>query len=381
MEEKSIQRPKILILSTAYLPHIGGSELAIKNITDRINEFEFDLITARLINNSPKHEIIGNVSIFRVGGFFSLLKGLLPKNFLPLAIFLKANFLLQKNHYKLIHAFQASEAAGAGWLLKFFHPELPFVITIQEGKDLRKQGFLINYFRKLIIQKADVATAISRYLAEYLKSIKQNLPVEIIPNGVDLQKFKIQKPNLENTSQNFKTIITTSRLVPKNGVGDLIEAVAILKKQIPNIKLLVLGNGELKNKLDSQIKNLGLEGEVKMLGEIAPEKVPQYLAQADVFVRPSLSEGLGNAFLEAMAAGLPVIGTSVGGIPDFLKDGETGLFCKVGNPEDLADKIISILTDDELRNKIINNGKVLIAEQYNWDIIADKFRNLYDKLL
>src|SRR3989338_7863904 len=184
MEEKSTQKPKILILSTAYLPHVGGSELAIKNITDRINDFEFDLITARLDKKSLKHQIDGNVSIFRVGGFFSLTKGLLPKNFLPLAIFFKAKSLIKKNNYKLIHAFQASGAAGAGWLFKILHPELKFIITMQEGKDLERQSFLINFFRKLIIKKADSAIAISQYLKKYLLKIKKDFPVEVIPNGV-----------------------------------------------------------------------------------------------------------------------------------------------------------------------------------------------------
>jgi len=87
------------------------------------------------------------------------------------------------------------------------------------------------------------------------------------------------------------------------------------------------------------------------------------LALADVFVRPSLSEGLGNVFLEAMAAGLPIIGTPVGGILDFLKDGETGLFCRIKNPKSIAEKIKEILSDDRLREKLIQNGQKLAEEK------------------
>ena len=113
--------------------------------------------------------------------------------------------------------------------------------------------------------------------------------------------------------------------------------------------------------------------------------MPQYLSAADVFARPSLSEGLGSAFLEAMAAGLPVIGTAVGGIPDFLKDPSThsgqatGLFCNVNDPWDLAEKIKTLLTDRELRTKLIDNGRKLVAEKYDWDIIAEKFEEIYTK--
>ncbi len=110
------------------------------------------------------------------------------------------------------------------------------------------------------------------------------------------------------------------------------------------------------------------------------ELLPTHLSMADIFVRPSLSEGLGTAFLEAMAAGLPIIGTPVGGIPDFLKDGETGLFCKVANPKDLAEKIVRILKDEQLREKITENARALLAEKYDWDIIANKFAQIYERI-
>ena len=77
---------------------------------------------------------------------------------------------------------------------------------------------------------------------------------------------------------------------------------------------------------------------------------------------------------------MPVVATPVGGIPDFLKDGETGLFCRVGEPEDIADKIAAILSDDDLRNKLIINGRKLVEEKYSWDKIASEFRNVYGSI-
>ena len=117
------------------------------------------------------------------------------------------------------------------------------------------------------------------------------------------------------------------------------------------------------------------------LGQIEHNDLPQYLAMADVFCRPSLSEGLGNVFLEAMAAGVPIIGTPVGGIPDFLKDRETGLFCQVNNPQDLADKIKEILDNEELRRSLIKNGLSLVQEKYNWDNIVLKMEKIFLSLL
>ena len=111
------------------------------------------------------------------------------------------------------------------------------------------------------------------------------------------------------------------------------------------------------------------------MGHIEPEKVYDYLAVADIFVRPSRSEGLGSSFLEAMGAGLPIIATPVGGIPDFLKDGETGLFCEVDDPQDLAEKIKLLMADETLAKRIAENGRQLVLEKYNWDNIAKQIQN------
>ncbi|MBI4709420.1 MAG: glycosyltransferase family 4 protein [Candidatus Portnoybacteria bacterium] len=214
-------------------------------------------------------------------------------------------------------------------------------------------------------------------------------PIEVVPNGVSLDKLKSKNEEVKTEIHNLKNklgikesekvIITVSRLVLKNGVGDLIEAVA--KMQNTNYKLLILGSGPLEESLRLKAKNLNLENRVIFLGEIPNEKVPEYLAISDVFVRPSLSEGLGNAFLEAMAAGVPVIGTEVGGIPDFLKNGETGLFCRVGGSNDIAGKIELLLSDNDLRNKLIINGRRLVEEKYNWDGIAEKMGAIINQLI
>ncbi len=381
MQEKS---RKILILTTAYLPQIGGSELAIKNITDRLPEFKFDLITSRFSPDAQAHEKIGQVDVYRVGNSLSRFSFLLPKNFLPIAVFLKARRLItQQGEYDLIHAYQASQAAGGGWLLKWAYPRIPFLVTVQEGKILSEQSWLTKLFRYLIFKKADRATAISNYLAEYVASQNKNLLVSIIPNGVDAANYELRIMNYElrqklGMKPDEKVIITVSRLVPKNGVEDLIDAFAYARQQSSNpLKLIIAGDGELKEGLKNKIRNLKLDNNVLVLGEIQSEQIPDYLSCADVFVRPSLSEGLGTAFLEAMASGVAIIGTPVGGIPDFLKNGETGLFCEPRNPQDIADKIIEIIQNQDLREKLIKNARKLVEEKYNWDTIAQEFKKIY----
>ena len=392
---------RILVFTTAYRPMIGGSEIALEEVICRLPaspsggpDIFFDIVTPRHSGEFKPFELGSNFCVHRVGpGFES------AKIIFPVLGFIKAMQLTKSNSYDAVHAYQASYGGGAAWLVKLFYPEIKFILTLQEGKILDKQNVLVRFFRGLIIKKADTITAISTYLKEYAQKVSKNKDVFLIPNGVDLDKFQISQeklqinfkfPNLKD-----KTIITISRLVEKNGIGDLIMAMAKLvndksmangKWQMENLKLVIVGDGPLREDLELQITNYKLEDKVKIIGKVSPEEIPKYLAQADIFVRPSLSEGLGTAFLEAMAAGLPIVATPVGGIPDFLKDPSThsgqatGLFCKVNNPEDIAEKINRILTDDELKNRLIINGRKLVEEKYTWDKIAAQFKNLYNSL-
>ena len=148
----------------------------------------------------------------------------------------------------------------------------------------------------------------------------------------------------------------------------------------PNAKLLIIGDGEERTHLSFVICHSSLGKRAFLLGSIPPDDVPKYLAASDIFIRPSLSEGLGSAFLEAMAAGVPIIGTRVGGIPDFLVDGETGLFCEAQNPQSIAEKIKLLLADETLRQKLITNGKKLVAEKYNWNIIVKQMEEIFNKI-
>lgn len=370
------------------MPLVGGSELAIKEVTNRLLDYEFDLITARVSKNLPAEEKIGRVRVWRVGNFLNLFNFLLPKNFLPLAIFFKARkWLKSGQHYDAVHVWQASQAGGAGWLLKWFYPRLPLLLTLQEGQDLKKQSWLTRFFRYLIIRKADRATAISQYLKNYLRSVKNNLPVTVIPNGVDFNNFSrdVSYGEISHLGDALgiipgdKVISSVSRLTFKNGLDNLMRSLGILAKQNPNIRyrLLLVGDGEQKAGLQKLAKQLNLENLVVFVGTVEHADLPKYLKLADVFVRPSYSEGLGSAFLEAMAAGLPIIGSAVGGIPDFLTDTETGLFCNPLDPQDIAKKIAIVLEDENLRRTMVKNACELVREKYNWDQIAKEYGKIY----
>ncbi|MBU1179249.1 glycosyltransferase family 4 protein [Patescibacteria group bacterium] len=387
---------KILIFSTAYYPFVGGAEVAVKEITDRINDIQFDMLTCRLDGQLPIFEKIGNVNVYRISG---------PKLLFPFVAFFMAKKLNDKNHYNFIWSIMASYGGFAALFFKIFHSEILFLLTLQEGDPIdyiKKKVWFVYPLFKRIFTRADFVQAISNYLGNWAREMGFRGPLEIVPNGVDLNKFKSQilpagrqVSNLKNKEN--KILITTSRLVKKNAVGDIIEALRYLPE---NVKLLVLGIGPLEKELKSQALSIGLQDRVEFLGYISHKDLPEYFRVADIFIRPSLSEGLGSSFLEAMAAGLPVIGTPVGGIPDFLKDPSinlpalsadqaggrqgsgqvpTGLFCEVNNPESIAEKVELLLGNDELRQKIIKNARELVIKNYDWDLIADKMKGVFEK--
>jgi glycosyltransferase involved in cell wall biosynthesis len=339
----------IVIFSTAYLPFWGGAETAIKGITDDIDNFHFIILTSRFRKSISRQEKMGKVIVYRLGLGSSFDKYLLP--FLALLKFLKLKDNLKRPI--LFWGMMASYGSLGAIFLKYFFPKIPFLLTIQEGDREWERN---RFWLRLILKKADYVTAISSFLLGEVRKMGYEGKAEVVPNGVDLNKFQIPKSKSQTNSkfQNSK-IISVSRRVYKNGIDTLEKAFKIVKKKFPDAKL-------------------------RIISDAPHEDIPKYLWEADVFVRPSRSEGLGTAFLEAMAAGLPIIGTKVGGIPDFLKDGETGLFTKVDDAEDLAEKIILLLTDENLRQRLAQNGRKLVEEKYQWSKIAQRFREIFPQL-
>src|SRR3989339_68156 len=379
------EKKKILIFSLAYHPFVGGAEVAIKEITDRLAsaiggpasgcDFQFEMITTNLDGKQKSEEQLGNVKVYRVG------KGKIDKYLFPWLAYKKAKELHRQNNYSVIWAMMANQAGWAAMKFKRKYPRTQFLLTLQEGDsewDIMIRTFLIRPIYKAIYRRADYIQAISSFLAKRARNLGAKSPIEVVPNGIDI-KSEIRNSKFETNSndQNIKLVITVSRLVKKNGVEDLIRAV-----QDVDGKLLILGDGELRNQLTNLVKELKLQDKVTFWGEVSNEQVYQYLSQADVFVRPSLSEGLGNAFLEAMSMNVPVIATEVGGIPDFIKDGETGWFCQVKDSKSITEKINYVLDEKNRLEvlRVIDNAKKLVDEKYDWDKITSQIRNIFYKL-
>lgn len=391
---------RVLIFSLAYYPFVGGAEVAIKEITDRISAdaIQFDMVTLRFDNSLPRFERIGNVNVHRIG--FTSTKPTMAdlvqkplvfnKYLLPLIGWWKASQLHRNNQYEATWSMMANYAGFAAVLFKITHPRVPFLLTLQEGDPIdyikNRVRFVYPLFRR-IFTKADIIQAISNYLANFARDMGFAGPLEVIPNAVDTKHFSHSgsADELNALREQFGKknddayLITTSRLVQKNAVDDVIRSLIHLPS---NVYFLILGIGPDEAKLKGLAEELHVTSRVKFLGQIAHSDMPKYLHISDIFIRPSLSEGMGNSFIEAMAAGIPVIATPVGGIVDFLFDPEknqrenaTGLFCTVRDAESIARCVQRLLDDAVLRERIIKNARKLAFEKYDWDLIARSMKD------
>ncbi len=379
---------KILIFSLAYFPHVGGAEVALKEITDRISpsDIEFHMVTLRFDSGQAMEEKIGNVFVHRVGKSSNYLSKIL---FIPRAA-RAAKKLHKQYQFDALWAMMTYMIFSVV-LARLLGLRLPYVVTLQDG-DTFRHVFKRWYIRPLSpllhlgFRRATVVQAISTFLGKWARCMQFMGPLEIIPNGVDTQAFARALPagKLNTLKERLGKqkgdifLITTSRLVHKNAVDDIIRA---LPRLSPNIKLLILGIGPCEQMLKQLAAKLGVPSRVQFLGYIEHAELPAYLHISDIFIRPSRSEGMGISFIEAFAAGLPVVATQEGGISDFLFDAKknpnkapTGFAVDKNSPEQIAEAVQTILTNPAPVKLVIQNAHALALEKYDWDLIANDMR-------
>ncbi len=373
----------IVIFSTAYFPLVGGAEVAMKEITDRLPQEEFHLITAQIRPGLPACERIGNVLVHRLG-----IGHHIDKYLLAVLAPWRAWWIQRHVERPVIWSLMASYNGFAALFYAWMRPKTRFLLTLQEGDPLeyidQRVGWFRGLFRK-IFQRADAVQAISHFLAKWAVRMGARVAPQVIPNGVDIERFNqpfseedrlALRKSLGYTPTDV-VLTTTSRLTLKNGIDDVIRALPSLPERV---KFLIVGEGADEDKLKALVIEKGVGERVQFLGKRDHAELPGLLRASDLFIRASLSEGLGISFLEAMAVGLPTIGTPVGGIPDFLVDGETGVFCQPHDPASVAQTVRRLLDDAALREKLTHAGPRLIREGYAWQGIADRIHAMIQAL-
>jgi glycosyltransferase involved in cell wall biosynthesis len=398
---------KVLIFSLNYYPRfIGGAEVAIKEITDRISpeEIEFHLLTLRFDSNLPKEEKIDNVHIHRIGfttknpdiadlGKWPLK---LNKYYYQARAAAAASSLHRKYRFDGTWAMMAHSCGIPAGMFKERHPDVKYLLTLQEGDPPEYIEGMMKPVWGLFSQgftSADALQAISTFLQRWGTRMGFKHQSVVIPNAVDTARFTRAFSEEEISSMKEKLgkkegdvyIVTTTRLVHKNAVDDVIRALPLLP---PNVSFLIYGIGPDETKLRSLAKELGVEGRARFMGQIGHAEMPLMLAACDIFIRPSRSEGMGNSFIEAMAAELPVIATQEGGIADFLFDARrnpdkpaTGWAVDADSPEQIAAAVTDIIEHPEQVERVTKTAKDMVIQKYDWNTVAADMKGLFDDLL
>lgn len=398
---------KILIFSLNYYPHfIGGAEVAIKEITDRIpeEEIEFHMVTLRMDRMLPMEERIGNVTVHRIGPAvpnptIADLKRFplhYNKHLYQFLAAWEANRLHRKERFDGIWAMMAHSCGIPAALFKSWNPEVPYLLTLQEGdppEHIERLAKPVWPLFRAGFTKADYLQPISTFLKEWGARMGFRGEDAVIPNGVSIAHFA--KPVAEARIAEMRTelgkqegevaLVTTSRLVHKNGIDNVIEALPLLPE---NVTFYIYGIGPDEAMLRALAEKLGVADRAKFMGQIGHADMPVMLRACDIFIRPSRSEGMGNSFVEAMAAGIPVIATQEGGIADFLFDRNlnpdkepTGWAVRKDAPEDIAAAVQDIIANPERVQSVVRTAGDMVRERYDWERIAASMHELFSRML
>lgn len=379
---------KILMQQWAYFPWVGGAEIFTQHLAEYMvaKGHQVDVVTGLLSKPSIEYDnwqkeldVINGVNVYRVKvpnvKYAGVVAGILR-------MFNKSLRLDRQNDYDIFHS-HIFPAMVCGALSK---RDKKLIITLQGGDigEYKESNRVIRILEMPFItwplRKADLVHCVSTHIARAARRLGAG-DVTVVPNGVNISIFRpLDKHQLRKKlgySPKEKIVVSTSRLTPKNGLDYLIKAMALLG----DVKLIIIGEGEQRKHLQSMIQNLKLKNWVFLLGALPHQELPQYLAIADVFCRPSINEGFGISFIESMACRIPTIGTSVGGITDIITDGNNGLLVPPEDTEALTKALKRAIQDKHLSRSLAENGLKTVKERFTWEVVLRQMENVYAELM
>jgi glycosyltransferase involved in cell wall biosynthesis len=259
---------------------------------------------------------------------------------------------------------------------------IPFVVTVH-GFAVRR-GLIIDTLQKVYLQTVarflfDMASRVICLTEAEAESVARIMggygKISVIPNGVDVGFFR---PSDEKDSN---LVVWVGRMVPEKGLVYLLEAMREVVKQHANVKLVLGGDGPLRQYLQNFARRLGLQKNIFFLGAINHEEVADILSKSSIFVFPSLKEGMPRALLETMACGNAVVGSNVSGIKGIVTNESNGILVPPKDPEALSKAILTLLEKEKLRRFLGQNARELMVEKYDWAKVTAKLDSVYDAAL
>ena len=286
----------------------------------------------------------------------------------------------------IVQVFFGIPAGGGAFLLQKFK-NVPYVVFLG-GRDVPRPNPDPPYYRwlyillKPIIRKiwdnAAAVVACSDGLRDLARTTDTNLKIDVIPDGLDLASFASLQRKV-----NPKTVrcLAIGRLIPRKGFQFLIRALPqILDKVSHNFEIEIIGDGPYREELIGLVENLGVASYVHFTGTVPYSELPQKYREADIFILPSLAEGMPLVVLEAMGTGLPIIASRVQGIDELVAEDVNGALFDAGDVDGLADCLVQLINAGEKR---IEMGKASTEKviPYDWKNIADTYLALYEDIL
>ncbi len=275
-------------------------------------------------------------------------------------------------------AFFSIPGAPVAWLLKVM-TGVPYIVSLRGGdvpgflpEDLQGYHRLTTPLIRFLWKRAACVTANGTWLADLARRCAPDLPVEVVPNGVDPRSHQ---PGTSSRAKGLPRLLFVGRLARQKGVDVLLEAMA-RPETGTDVILDIVGDGGERPALEAQTKRLGLEKRVIFHSWLRGEELRKQYQSADIFVLPSRDEGMPNVLLEAAASGLPLIATRVGSNPDALREGETGLLVDADDPVSLSKALNELISDPDRAGRMGTAGRIYMKQHFSWDTMTQRYRAL-----
>ncbi len=300
-----------------------------------------------------------------------------------LAAALQLGRTLRERQVEILHShlfYGSLFASPIGWLSR-----VPAILETPHLRESWRKGWLKSRFTvdRLVGRFVDYYIAVSEANARYLEKVK-GVParkIVVIRNGCDLSRFglastaPIRLKRELGFGETDPVVLVVGRLEPQKGHQVLLDAFPAVRRQFPAARLVCLGEGSLRRKLEAKARALGLEDKVRFVGYQA--NVPEWLALADFTVLPSFYEGLPIAAVESLAAGRPMVASAVDGTPEVVLDGRTGLTVPPGDAAALAAALCRLLRDPDLRKAMGEEGRRWVLENFSQEQQLRRTQELY----